>query len=492
MNGSGRLIVVSNRLPVTIERQGGDLLAKPSSGGLVSALLPAFQENGGCWVGWPGTAYDPGIAHVLRTECAPEYSFEPVFLSENETECFYHGCSNEIIWPLFHDLQTRCNFDPAYWTVHLEAIRKFASTVLRTARKDDFIWVHDYHLMMLGEALRERGVRNTLAYFHHIPFPPPDIFEKLPWRSEILRGLLQFSLIGFQTVRDRRNFLACVRRCLAGARIRRAGARTVVRAEGRCAAAGTFPIGIDFRSYAEDAARPEVEARAAEIRGSLEGMKIVLGLDRLDYTKGVPQRLAGFRALLAGRPELRGRVVLLQLVVPSRETIPQYRDLREVIERMVSEINGEFSRPGWTPIAYLHRSVPRTELLALYRAADVALITPLKDGMNLVAKEFCAARVDELGVLVLSEFAGSAEQLGENALLVNPYDSEGMAALLERALRMDADEQRARMQRMREVVRAKDVFHWCRSICGEHVFRSPQVYATASALPQLHLVSRAV
>lgn len=492
MNGSGRLIVVSNRLPVTIERHGGDLQAKPSSGGLVSALLPAFQENGGCWVGWPGTGFDPGIAHVLRTECAPEYSFEPVFLSETETECFYHGCSNEIIWPLFHDLQTRCNFDPAYWAVYLEAIGKFAGTVHRIVRKNDFVWVHDYHLMMLADALRERGVRNTLAYFHHIPFPPPDIFEKLPWRAEILRGLLQFSLIGFQTVRDRRNFVASVRRCLAGAKVRRAGARMLVSAEGECATVGTFPIGIDFQSYAGDAARPEVEVRAAEIRGSFEGMKIVLGVDRLDYTKGVPQRLAGFRTLLEKQPGLRGRVALLQVVVPSREAIPQYRELKDHIERMVSEINGKFSRPGWTPVTYLHRSVPRAELLALYRAADVALITPLKDGMNLVAKEFCAARVDDLGALVLSEFAGAAEQLGDSALLVNPYDSEGMAALLARALRMDADEQRARMQRMRQVVREHDVFQWCRSICGQHVFRSPQVYATAATLAQPHLVSRAV
>lgn len=492
MNSSGRLVVVSNRLPITISEDDGELHVLPSCGGLVSALLPAFKASGGCWVGWPGTAYDPEIARVLRSECAPEYSLEPVFFDRNEEQCFYHGCSNEILWPLFHDLQTRCNFDPDYWTMYREANEKFAETVQRVAGRDDFIWVHDYHLMLLAEALRERGNRATVAYFHHVPFPAPDIFEKLPWRGEILRALMRFSLVGFQTDRDRRNFIACARRFLPAAQLRRAGGRYLLRVRERCTTVGTFPISIDFKSFAADAAHPEVAACAEAVRTSMAGRKIILGVDRLDYTKGICERLAGYRALLEAEPALRGRVVLLQVVVPSRDCIPEYRELKECIERQVSAMNGAYGEPGWSPVNYLHRSVPRSELLALYRAADVALVTPLKDGMNLVSKEFCAARVDEQGVLVLSEFAGAAVELGCGALLVNPYDSEAMAELLGRALRMGAPEQRDRMCRMRQAVEAADVFRWSRSICGQRSSPSEPAPRAFPAARAFSMASRAV
>ncbi|MCI0350372.1 MAG: trehalose-6-phosphate synthase [Acidobacteriales bacterium] len=462
-----RLLIVSNRLPITVVRTGAEPSIQPSSGGLVSALLSLLQNVGGCWVGWPGTAEAPAVLKALQDFRYSRCSLEPVFLSPEEEVSFYNGCSNEIIWPLFHDLQSRCKFDPTYWTVYCEANEKFADAVERLAVKDDFVWVHDYHLMLLGEALRARGMRSTIAYFHHIPFPPPDIFEKLPWRREILRALLRFSMIGLQTDRDRRNFFACVRRYLQTPHVQRIGGRFLVRTEGLCSTVGTFPVSIDYQRFSVEGDRPGVLSQAAEIQGSVGSREIILGIDRLDYTKGIPERLSGFRALLRRHPELHGRVVLLQVIVPSREAIPQYHDLKERIEREVSAINGEFGQPSWTPVIYLHKCLTSSELLAYYRAAHVALITPLKDGMNLVAKEFCATRSDQRGVLVLSEFAGAAVELNRGALLVNPYDAEGIASALETALRMSDSEQNDRMRKMRAVIEGNDVFRWCRSVCGQ-------------------------
>src|SRR5579859_402223 len=487
----GRLVVVSNRLPVTMERIGNQLQFQPSSGGLVSALLPVFKQIGGCWIGWPGTDCDPEVAFALREQSCAEYCFQPVFLNDTERRCFYHGWANEIIWPLFHDLSSYCNFDPEYWAVYHEASEKFADVVECSAGQKDFVWVHDYHLMMLADALRFRGMNNKMAYFHHIPFPAPDMFEKLPWRSEILHGLLQFNSLGFQTERDSKNFVGCALRCLPGAQLIRHEAKLLVRFEGRYTAIGTFPISIDYRAFADDAAHNEVAARALEIRGNLEGKKIVLGVDRLDYTKGAVERLLAYRTLLKEEPGLRGRVTLLQLVVPSREGIARYGQLKNSIKELVKEINHEFGASGWTPVIGWHHCVSRSELLALYRAADVALITPLKDGMNLVAKEFCAARVETTGVLVLSEFAGTALQLANGALLVNPYDSKGMAATLSKALRMSEPEQQTRMQQMQRTVQQSDVFHWCESIWHDVGFNGPCLHSGRRQTKEFEPIARA-
>src|SRR5919201_3002125 len=291
-----RLLIVSNRLPITVVQTGAGPSIQPSSGGLVSALLSLLQNTGGCWVGWPGTCNMADGQTALKEYRDPNYSLQPVFLSPQDEASFYNGCSNEIIWPLFHDLQSRCNFDPTYWLAYREANEKFADAVERLALKDDFVWVHDYHLMVLGEALRARGLRSTIAYFHHIPFPAPDIFEKLPLRREILRALLRFSMVGFQTERDRRNFSACVRRHLAHAHIQRIGSRYLVRAEGLCSAVGTFPVSIDYGRFSVEANSSEVLLLADEIQRAVGTQAIILGIDRLDYTKGIPERLNGFRS----------------------------------------------------------------------------------------------------------------------------------------------------------------------------------------------------
>lgn len=459
-----RLIVVSNRLPITVKESQTGFRIQPSGGGLVSALAPILNESGGCWVGWTGTDYHESLAESVKNwPTAQNCSFEPVFLTSAEKERFYHGCSNEIIWPLFHSLPSRCQFGSAYWNSYCKVNDKFAEAVERVSQPDDFIWVHDYHLMMVAQALRSRGVRNPLAYFHHIPFPPLDIFETLPWRIEVLRALMRFNVIGFQTDRDRGNFVSCLRHFLPKVTVSRATERFFVRVSDECAAVGTYPISIDYEEFATEALGSSVGAAADAIRKGLLGTQILLGVDRLDYTKGIPERLTAFETLLEHNPELRGRVTLIQLVIPSREEITEYKQLKLRIETLVSKINGEFGNPAWVPIHYFYRCIARDELMAFYRVADVALVTPLKDGMNLVAKEFCASRVDNRGVLVLSEFAGAAQELHYGALLVNPHDTEGLAAAMHIGLSMEESEQRLRMEIMRSHIRSHDVFYWNRS-----------------------------
>src|SRR6185295_7393019 len=325
----------------------------------------------------------------------------------------------------------------------------------------DFVWVHDYHLMNVAQELHRAGVQSRLGFFLHIPFPPPDLFLKLPWREELLRALLEFDLIGFQTQRDRRNFVQCVRALVRDAECEGRGQVLLVSALGRVVRVGSFPISIDYNAFMRQAVAPAVAARAEELHRLLPKRKLILGVDRLDYTKGIPLRLKAFQSLLERYPELRERVSYIQVVVPSREDIPEYRDLKTQIEQLVSKINGGFVQPGgWVPVWYVYRSLSRLDLLAYYRAADIGLVTPLRDGMNLVAKEYCACSIEEDCALILSEFAGAAAQLGKNALLVNPYDVEGVAQAIHQGYHMGKAERQARMRRMRRSIREFDVFRW--------------------------------
>ena len=465
MTSDSRIIFVSNRLPVTIVEgpQGPEI--KASSGGLVTALRPLLHERKGFWVGGTGTESRPEFADLFTRIPYEEGRLVPVLLTEEERKNFYCGFSNEIVWPLFHDLQSRCNFDPAYWKAYVAVNQKFAEAVAKIATDDAIVWVHDYHLMLLGTMLRKLGVSSKLAFFQHIPFPPADIFEKLPWRSEILRALFDFDVIGFQTNRDQRNFAGCVRRLLPEIELHRTADQLIANLADHTAAVGTFPVGIDFEEFAGQASLPDVRERAAEIRRDVAGCQIVLGVDRLDYTKGIPERLRAFQHFLETRPELHQKIVLVQVVVPSREDIPKYQELKLDVERLVSRINGEFGKPAWVPVHYIHRHLERFELLALYRAADIALITPLKDGMNLVAKEFCAAQTGDEGVLILSEFAGAADQLSNGAVLVNPYDIEKVADAIHRAYSMSPKQRKQQMRKLRRKIRNENVFRWCERFC---------------------------
>jgi trehalose 6-phosphate synthase/phosphatase len=314
--------------------------------------------------------------------------------------------------------------------------------------------------MYVAQASRERGLRAALTFFLHIPFPPYDIFAKLPQPQRLLRALLQFDLLGFQTRRDVRNFLGCVRRVMSDARLVPRRELQLLRFEKREIRLGHFPIGIDFDSFEKGAMSDAVTRRSQKLRAAFPDCQLILGVDRLDYSKGIPERLRAFRNALERHPELRGRMVLIQVVVPSRVEIPRYHEFKQRIDRLVGDINGRFSTSSWLPVQYHFRSLDREDLLAHYRGCDIAFVTPLKDGMNLVAKEYCACRVDEDGALILSQFAGAAEQLKTGALLVNPYDVEEMADTILKAFRMSDADRTARMKRMRRVVREENVFWW--------------------------------
>ena len=459
-----RLIVVSNRLPFALDSAGEDLwTVTPAVGGLVSAIEPVLRDRGGTWIGWPGIVGAIPEEPFAKTTRNVGYKIVPVALSETERDEFYYGYSNEVIWPLFHDLQNFCNFEPTYWETYKQVNQRYADAILRSAQPDDFIWVHDYHLMYVAQALRERGgsqKRLRLCFFLHIPFPPYDIFAKLPQQQRLLRALLQFDLLGFQTRRDVRNFIQCVRRVMSDAKILVRRELQLIRFEKREIRVGHFPIGIDFNSFETGARSDAVEQKAQRLRVNFPGCQLILGSDRLDYSKGIPERLRAFRTALERHSELRGRVVLIQVVVPSRVQIPRYHEFKERIDRIVGDINGRFSTSTWLPVQYHFRSLHRDDLLAHYRACDIAFITPLKDGMNLVAKEYCACRIEEDGVLIVSQFAGAAEQLKPDALLVNPYDTEQMADAVLEAFRMSQTERSARTKRMRRVVRDENVFWW--------------------------------
>jgi len=387
-----------------------------------------------------------------------------------------------VLWPLFHDQTGACDFEPSFWYSYLAVNRKFARAVLDHGRGDDFVWVQDYQLIHVAELVRAEAPGRQISFFLHIPFPPLDLFLKLPWRAQILGALLAYDLLGFQTPRDRRNFLTCLEHLLPEVEILRDQPIASVRVGDRVVKVGAFPIGIDARSFAETARSPEVEARMAELRRQLGPYQIVLGVDRLDYTKGIPERLQAFRNAIERFPELREQVLLFQLTVPSREGVPEYQALKARVERLVGEINGAYSTAGWVPVHYHYRSLPLRDLVSLYRLARVCLVTSLKDGMNLVAKEFCACQVEARGVLVLSEFAGAAAQLQRGALLVNPYDVEGMADALRQAFRMGEDERRQRLEGMQEVLRQQDIFWWVdyylQAALGEvpEDFRPPKEY----------------
>jgi trehalose 6-phosphate synthase/phosphatase len=458
-----RLLVVSNRLPVVFEKTAGQWHSRPGSGGLVTALTPVLRHREGLWIGWPGASEDDDLnleAVLADAGHTAGYDFCPVRLTNEERDNFYYGFSNEIVWPLFHGLHMRCNFDPAYWEAYRTVNCKFARAVKEHLHEDDFIWVHDYHLMHVARELREVGVRQKIGFFLHIPFPPTEVFLKLPWRFDVLRALLEFDVLGFQTQSYRRNFTQCIRSAMPGMSVRGRGRVVTAKAPQRDVQVGVFPISIDFDEFASKAASAEVTERVQQVREEHPERKIILGVDRLDYTKGIPERLKAFANALSRYPALRRNVTLIQVVVPSRTAIDEYQDLKSEIEMLVGEVNGKFTEPGWVPIHYVFRSLDRTALTAYYRAADVMAVTAVRDGMNLIAKEYCACRVDNDGVLILSEFAGSAATMHRDALLVNPHDQVGMADAIYNAVAMEKREQRTRMRRLRQGVRTHDVFWW--------------------------------
>jgi trehalose 6-phosphate synthase/phosphatase len=457
----GKFIIVSNRLPLECEMHADGISIRPSAGGLITALTPVLKKHEGIWIGWNGDLSGSLTPEVLERETGDfDYKMKAISLNAAEVHDFYDGFCNETLWPLFHDYLGRAEFHRQTWHIYQQVNHKFAQSTIQYAGKEDFIWIQDYHLILMGKCLRELGVGQKLAFFLHIPFPPWDIFMRLPWRKEIIEGLLHYDSVGFQTQKDCRNFVQCIRRLLPEARINIMKQRMVIEHSGRYINVGDFPISIDFEEFNTLSQTEEVEKEAWFIHENLPDKKIILGVDRLDYTKGIPRRLRAFEILFEKYPDLCEKVSLVQIVVPSRTTVPEYQRMKQHIEETVGRINGRFTVKGWVPIHYIYRSLSRVELVAYYRTSEIALITPLKDGMNLVAKEYCASCVSEKGVLILSEFAGAESQLKKGAILVNPYNVEHVAEELRRAILMPLSERSNRMRRLRNIVRRHNIFEW--------------------------------
>lgn len=465
---SQRLVIISNRLPVVISKaDDGSYKIDPGSGGLVTAIAPVLRHRGGLWIGWPGlTEGIPEEEVKSLLESANEsagFKLEPVILSKEEVDLFYHGFANEIIWPLFHDLLSLCHFTPAYWNGYKAVSYKFAETVMKQLHSNDFLWVHDYQLLHLAADLRTLGCDAFLSFFLHIPFPPLDIFLKLPWRFQILRAMLEYDFIGFQTARDRRNFTQCVKALIPEAKHTSTRYKHIFKIGQREVGVVALPISIDFNEFSKLASAQKVSDRAWLLHEGIPNQQIVFSLDRLDHTKGIPNRLEAIGNLLQRYPNLHQRITFIQIVVPSRVDIPKYQSLKHEIDQLVSEINSKFTTESWVPIHYMYKSVNRVELLSHYRSCEIALITPIKDGMNLVAKEYIASNEDKNGVLILSEFAGAAAQLHNDALLVNPYDIEGTANAIYQAYHMPMQERQKRMARMQRNIHVYDIYWWVSS-----------------------------
>jgi trehalose 6-phosphate synthase/phosphatase len=465
----GRLIIVSNRLPVTVTlpegaagADGGVVEVARSTGGLATGLSGPHQESGGLWVGWPGdtTELSSGQRDQVERQLA-DLRLVPVHLTREEVAGYYEGFSNRVLWPLFHYLLDHLPLETMQWELYRMVNERFADAVAAHARPGDTIWVHDYQLCLVPGLLRRKLPEARIGFFLHIPFPCSEVVQALPWRDDLLRGLLGADLIGFHTYLYARRFLGAVLRLLC-----LPAERDQIIDRGRVIQVGAYPMGVDAATISESAARPEVAARAEEIRREAGAGKILLGIDRLDYTKGIRRRLLALEHLLEESPDLRGRVKLIQVAVPSRTTISEYEHFRQEVDEVVGRVNGAFATAGWVPVHYLYRALSMPELVALYRAADLMLVTPLRDGMNLVAKEFVASRVDGRGVLLLSELAGAAAELGQ-ALLVNPYDVDGLGQAIRRGLSMSEHEQALRMGQMRARVRSWDVHHWVRTFLGD-------------------------
>jgi trehalose 6-phosphate synthase len=413
-------------------------------------MLGVIRGHRGAWVGWSGLADD--VATPFRHDDIP---LVPVPMSADEVAGFYDGFANDTLWPLYHDAIRTPRFEQEWWEAYVAVNERFAEAAAGAAGRGAVVWVHDYHLQLVPAMLRARRPDLRIGFFLHIPFPPQELFMRLPWREEILRGILGADVVGLQRRGAAENVVQCSRRLVDAH-----GAVPGLTLDGRRIEVGAFPISIDVAEFEELAARPRTRAQAERLRARLGDPDVVLlGIDRLDYTKGIDVRLEAFRDLLASGELDRRHCALVQVAVPTRERIEHYADERRRVEQLVGEINGEFSRLGYPVVHYLHQNVPMDELSALYQVGDVMLVTPLRDGMNLVAKEYAASRVDGGGVLVLSEFAGAADELGD-ALLVNPHDREAVRAAMVEAATMDVEEARRRMASIRAVVRANDVSHW--------------------------------
>lgn len=450
-----KTIIVSNRLPVKITDDNGHLSFAPSEGGLATGLGSIYQEGDNVWIGWPGLDIgDPERQKQVKHELK-SIKLLPVFLTQEEISEYYEGFSNEILWPIFHYYaSTYTNYQQSNWDFYQSVNEKFCQAVLSILEPGDTIWIHDYQLLLLPEMIRAKQPNITIGFFLHIPFPSYEMFRLIPWRAELLQGMLGADLVGFHTYDDVQHFLSAAVRFLPYN-----CSSNIITVKDRPVVAEAFPMGIDDKKYATLPDKAEVQQQIIHLKESFNNYKVILSVDRLDYSKGILQRLKAFELLLELHPELIEKVILYMIVVPSRDNVPQYKELRDEIDKRVGNINSLYRTMDWAPILYFYRSFPIETLSALYYVSDVGLVTPMRDGMNLVSKEYVASKTQNSGVLILSEMAGASKELLE-ALIVNPNNIRDITQAIVKALNMTTQEQKTRMEQLRRVVSQFNVFHW--------------------------------
>jgi len=448
-----QVVIIANRLPFSVKK---DLSFVKSPGGLVSGLETFLKKSGikdYIWIGWPGSYFDKKKFEIIK-EKSQKYKSYPVFIPAKQLDKFYNGFCNKTLWPLFHNFTSYVVYDETYWNSYVTVNQIFCEETSKYITENSIVWIHDYHLMLLPLFLRERFPNIMIGFFLHIPFPPPEVFMQLPWRKEILEGLLGCDLIGFHTYEYTTNFLRSLSRTL-GIDHKMGG----LFYQDRFIKVDTFPMGIDFELFHNANRKRNIKKFVKSLKSQLKGKKVIFSVDRLDYTKGIYNRLLAFEELLLKRPDLHEKVVLIMVVVPSREGVEHYQRMKKQLEEKISEINGKFGKINWIPVLYYYRFLSFEELVAHYLATDIILVTPLKDGMNLIAKEFVASRNDLRGVIILSEFAGSAKELGE-AIIVNPNSVKELARAIEKAIEMSEEEQEERLSIMQERLKRYNIVKW--------------------------------
>lgn len=459
-NENSRLILISNGEPYQHKYDNGQIICEKLPGGLTTGLDPMMQEEKGVWIAWGRGEADFKVVDNNNEIKVPDdngYTLKRIQLNDREKNGFYYGFSNETLWPISHSFISKANFNLEHWQIYREVNEKYAEAAREEITDDDYIWIHDYHLTLTPRMIKNKNREAKIAFFWHIPWPSWEAFACIPWRNQILKGLLASDFIGFHTSELVTNFLNCARRI--GAEID--WEHNIIKYDGHRTKAAAVPLGVDYKRFSNATDEiPEInlEKQIKNIKDTYYAEYLIFGVDRLDYTKGIPQRLQAVDMFFKKYPQYRGKVTLVQRVSPSRSDVEEYQNMQENINRMIGDINGRYQKDEWEPIKYFLESVPQDELLAYYRAADIALITPLIDGMNLVAKEYVATSHNG-GSIILSEFAGAAEELNE-ALLVNPYHTEEVAETIDRALQMPEPEKKRRFNKLKEKVKKHDINWW--------------------------------
>lgn len=450
-----KTIIVSNRLPVKLVENSGEISFVQSEGGLATGLGSIYEQSGNVWVGWPGLEVSDEVQRQRITHELDLKNLKPVFLTQDEINQYYEGFSNEVLWPVFHYMPTYARYNKSYWDSYLSVNKKFRDIILDVAEPGDVIWVHDYQLLLLPGLIREVLPDITIGFFQHIPFPSYELFRLIPWRLEILEGILGADLIGFHTFDDARHLVQSTRRLMTSV----ISSSNEISYNNRNIVVDSFPMGIDSRKFADLVQSDAVQDQLVSLNKMFGKVKMILSIDRLDYSKGILQRLQAFEMLLQNNPDYMGKIALYMIVVPSRDNVPQYKELRDEIDKFVGSINARYRTMEWQPVNYFYRAFPMEELAALYAKAHICLVTPMRDGMNLVCKEFVASRKNNDGVLILSEMAGASKELVD-ALIVNPNNIEAMSNAIIEALNMPEQEQTRRMKMMKEIVMKFNISHW--------------------------------